>query len=133
MEDPALVPIAFYLQLVEMDSQLLTPFLCLCKGFRDHLLFELKSRIADAATKFQKVYSGYFQLSSTYIWQQQITYANQHSTRVDCVFRFKVLKACGGKVCELGCAAKRYESTLKVFLAQTKFKFDCYGEGQPRW
>jgi len=34
---------------------------------------------------------------------------------VDRVFRFKVLRSCSGKVCEMSCTADRSESTLKTF------------------
>jgi hypothetical protein len=47
--------------------------------------------------------------------------------------RFKVMRPIAGKTVEISCQSVRQENTSKFVEALTKFKFDCYWPGQPRW
>jgi len=48
--------------------------------------------------------------------------------RIDRVFKFKVLKALKGKVCEVRATSIRGQA-----VQVTRSRFDCYGSGVPRW
>ena len=90
MQDPSVVPFNIFHTVVTLDSSLLKPFLSLCKGFRSHLLWELREKVTPALNNFKKVYRDFFVLENDYIWQSEIAYGKQIGARVDQVLRFKV-------------------------------------------
>jgi hypothetical protein len=56
LADPSLVPMSIFLKIVEMDSQLFTVFMRLCKGFRSHFIFEFSQLTKEIGRKFQSTY-----------------------------------------------------------------------------
>lgn len=97
------------------------------------MIFEVEQLARVVANKFQKAYTGYFQLQTAYIWQQKIMYGLETSCRVDLVLRFKVLKPCGGKACNFWSFARREESSNRFRDQVTKYKMDCAWSGYSRW
>ena len=80
--------------LIEFEASLFVKLMKTNKKLRELLCEEYKLRALAAVKKFKITYNTQLQLISTYLCHSEMTYGQQTWSRIDRVFKFKVLRPC---------------------------------------